>query len=68
MKLVGYVALLNDYLAQHPEHAELQIFIGNGYCTSEEYVAINRAPYPRKIRVRKAGESGRVAEEVLFLL
>lgn len=56
MKFKEYVETLAKFLADNPQTAEMKIFIGNGYCTSAEFVQVNRPPYVRPL----LGKMGRL--------
>jgi hypothetical protein len=60
-----YVAMLNEYLKEHPESAARPVYISNGYCTSQDYVQVNRAPYMRRLTGKMARSE---PEDVVFLL
>jgi len=49
-----YVEMLREFLAEHPEAKTMRVYIGNGYCTSEEYVRVNRAPFLRPLNGKMA--------------
>ena len=45
----NYVSKLQEFLKQHPEAAAMKVFVSNGYCTSEDYVRVNREPFIRPL-------------------
>jgi hypothetical protein len=49
-----YIEMLREFLAAHPEAKTLKVFVGNGYCTSEEYVRLSRTPFIRPLLGRMA--------------
>jgi hypothetical protein len=54
MTFESYIRVLQEFLAQHPEAGPMKVFIGNGYCTSEEYVRISREPHIRSLHGKMA--------------
>jgi hypothetical protein len=54
MTFAAYIRTLQQFLAENPEAADMKVFIGNGYCTSEEYVQLRRGPHIRPLLGRAA--------------
>ena len=65
MNFSEYVAVLQKFYEENPQSHDLPEYIGNGYCSSEDVIKINRAPFLRKLWGRAARTEHR---EVVFLL
>lgn len=61
MRFCKYVETLQRYLLDHPESTDCSVYIGNGYCTSEDYIQVSNPPHMRELWGKMAKkESGKV--------